>query len=260
MTLKLEIELGIEDRRRTSSSSKGNQIKWYKDGYWYKANQFGYEGESEILASKVLGCSSINNFVVYEPCIVVEKREFSACRCASFLGVNDVFMSMYRFFRGNGIDLDTNSEYLSLSPYVKMLYVSNLVSNMTRIEGFLEYVKYHLVLDALILNEDRHMNNMGFIYNIASKTYRLAPIFDNAYSLLSDESEYGGKPIEMLVEDTRAKPFSKSFTEQYNNAKSCNFRICRHTFDTMVSMQEKTRAVEVLLYQARKYPELFVEN
>lgn len=47
-----------------SGSSIGTQKKYYDKGYWYKQNRVGYEGRAEYLASRVLACSNINEYVV----------------------------------------------------------------------------------------------------------------------------------------------------------------------------------------------------
>ena len=53
-----------------------------------------------------------------------------------------------------------------------------------------------LTFDALILNEDRHTNNILFLYDPTQKSWQLAPIFDNGLSLLSVEKDYPtGKPL-----------------------------------------------------------------
>ena len=42
------VELFEQERREEARlSSKGNQLKWKKDGYWYKADYTGYEGLAE---------------------------------------------------------------------------------------------------------------------------------------------------------------------------------------------------------------------
>lgn len=38
----------------TAGSSKGSQIKFFKDGYWYKIDEHGPEGKAEELAGKIL--------------------------------------------------------------------------------------------------------------------------------------------------------------------------------------------------------------
>ena len=37
-------------------TSKGNQLKWFEDGYWFKADQFGYEGIAEAVVTYFLQC------------------------------------------------------------------------------------------------------------------------------------------------------------------------------------------------------------
>ena len=42
---KANIETGI------GHSSKGNQLKWEQDGWWYKADAFGFESLAEVVTS-----------------------------------------------------------------------------------------------------------------------------------------------------------------------------------------------------------------
>lgn len=48
-------------------SSKGNQLKWFRDGIWYKADSTGYEGLTEYMISHLLQYSTLNQdeFVIY---------------------------------------------------------------------------------------------------------------------------------------------------------------------------------------------------
>ena len=46
-----------------SGSSIGTQRKYYNKGYWYKQNRNGYEGRAEYLASVVLSCSNIDDYL-----------------------------------------------------------------------------------------------------------------------------------------------------------------------------------------------------
>ena len=64
------IELFEEDLSDDGrKSSKGNQLKWKRDGIWYKADFTGYEGLSEYLISHLLSKSTLDNneFLLYEP-------------------------------------------------------------------------------------------------------------------------------------------------------------------------------------------------
>jgi len=63
------IELFDRDKKEVNrKSSKGNQLKWEKNGIWYKADYTGYEGLSEYVISNLLIKSSLKSseFVVYE--------------------------------------------------------------------------------------------------------------------------------------------------------------------------------------------------
>lgn len=54
-----------------SGSSSGTQKKCFRDGYWYKVNQNGYEGTAEYLVSTVLSFSNLTNFAAYEQCSII---------------------------------------------------------------------------------------------------------------------------------------------------------------------------------------------
>ena len=41
------------------NSSKGNQLKWFDAGNWYKADYLGYEGLAEYLISHLLEKSTV---------------------------------------------------------------------------------------------------------------------------------------------------------------------------------------------------------
>ena len=41
----------LEPQETLNHTSKGNQLKWKCDGYWYKADHMGYEGLAETIVS-----------------------------------------------------------------------------------------------------------------------------------------------------------------------------------------------------------------
>lgn len=53
-------------------SSKGNQLKWGKDGKWYKADYTGYEGLSEYMVSHMLKKSNLNEKGEYDYCPIFD--------------------------------------------------------------------------------------------------------------------------------------------------------------------------------------------
>ena len=90
-----DYNLSPEAMIMVSGSSIGTQKKYYAKGYWYKQNKIGYEGTAEYLASKVLFCSNVQEFVVYERCKINGK---DGCRSANFLSEKESFISLQRLY------------------------------------------------------------------------------------------------------------------------------------------------------------------
>lgn len=76
----------LEPQETLNHTSKGNQLKWKCDGYWYKADHMGYEGLAETIVSAMLAKSTIKYpFVVYEYSQIKYKdRVYSGCKSAVF--------------------------------------------------------------------------------------------------------------------------------------------------------------------------------
>ena len=69
-------------------------------------------------------------------------------------------------------------------------------------------------IDAFLLNDDRHFNNIALIYS--NNHYKLCPIFDNGSALLSDTKlDYQmDKNIYDLIDYAKPKTFTHDFYEQ----------------------------------------------
>ena len=64
-------------------------------------------------------------------------------------------------------------------------------------------------------NEDRHTNNILFLFDTEKETWKLSPIFDHGLSLLSVIKDYPlEKPLSILKRKVKAKPFNSSFSKQ----------------------------------------------
>ena len=211
------IHIPIDAERIISTSSKGDQSKWRVGNKWVKQNTRGYEGQAEVLASLVLECSTLDpsKYVVYQPCIIqlADGEQFDGCYSLDFRGTKQE-VTLERLFEGNFSTTDpiTNNNTLSTSEKFEQL--------MAQVEHFTgldvrQQIAQLFAFDALILNEDRHTNNILFLYDPKEKTWELAPIFDNGLSLLSDEKDYApGKPLTILKRKVKAKPLNSSFTKQ----------------------------------------------
>lgn len=79
-------------------SSKGNQLKWERDGIWYKADYTGYEGLAEYVVSQLLKKSTLGKeeFVVYGLEQIKYKRQiFNGAKSNNFLLHLNRFFSCY---------------------------------------------------------------------------------------------------------------------------------------------------------------------
>lgn len=190
-------------------TSEGTQVKYYRDGYWYKLDNRGNEGLSEYLVSHFLEFTSLseNEFVLYEQGFINGK---SGCRSRNFLNSGEELVTLYRLYMNEyGKDL---SEVVSQMPTMeeRIKYVVGFVQASCNID-ITPYFKKMFTLDAIVLNEDRHFNNIALVET--DYGFTPAPIFDNGVSLLTaNVSVNMNFPLEENVKRTIAKPFSGSFT------------------------------------------------
>ena len=200
-----------------STSSKGDQSKWRIGNKWVKQNSRGYEDMAEVLASLVLECSTLpsSTYVTYSPCQIKLPNGVLTRGCYSldFRGKKQE-VTLERLFETNfsstdqilnNVTLSTEAKFQALMGKIKEYTGLNVSNEIGRLFAF----------DALILNEDRHTNNILFLYDPIQKSWELAPIFDHGLSLLSDVKDYPlGKPLTILMRKVKAKPLNSSFTKQ----------------------------------------------
>lgn len=198
-----------------NGSSKGNQVKVFKNGFWYKGDYLGYEGASECVVSRLLKHSNVTDFVTYNVCTFEYSNNL----------VNGCYSKNFKLSGEEEITLEnliqkcsgkTSDMYLmGLTLREKISKVVDLVQDMTGIENFGEYLTVLLELDKLTLNEDRHFHNIVLLRR-GDGTYHCAPIFDNGAALLSDTYiDYPlGMPVVNAIRKVKAKPFSTSFSKQ----------------------------------------------
>ncbi|MCM1134244.1 MAG: hypothetical protein NC400_01590 [Clostridium sp.] len=239
-----------------AGSSIGTQRKYYEDGYWYKQDRVGYEGIAEYLSSLVLACSNVEEYAAYEKCKINGR---SGCRSANFLKSGEAYISLQRLY-----DTYTGgqlSERMRLIDAVggRINYTVDYVKEKTGLD-IREQLGKILTFDMLILNSDRHFNNIGIIADVASEKYRNAPIFDNGNALLSNIGEFPfDEPIESHIEKIIGQPFSVNLERQ---AWELGYGL-KINYDKLYSLLDKepeTRALKVLQFQLKRYEEILKEH
>ena len=93
-------------------------------------------------------------------------------------------------------------------------FLTEQVEQMTGLKDFGFYLSRLLTIDALFLNEDRHMHNIAVLLD-GDGHYHYCPVFDNGCALLADtQMDYPmGEDIITLIPQVRAKTLSRNFME-----------------------------------------------
>lgn len=222
MTVKL-----VTNEKVAETSSKGNQEKWYDNEIdkWYKLDQFGYEALTETIISKLLGQSNIESdtpfsFAHYEmERLNVHGRDRTGCSSENFLKEGQSIITLSHLFsRQLGASLKNKLEKLS-SDKKRIQYLAEATADYTGLKEFPQYLTLLFEVDALFLNDDRHLNNIAVIEEKGK--FKYCPIFDNGAGLLSNV-QFSPMDIapKSLIKDTVARPFNTSFTRQMNTART----------------------------------------
>ena len=207
--------IGDEHLIRASGTSDGTQDKFFKDGLWFKLDRHGGEGLAEATASVILKQSGLPacGFVEYFPCVINGKN---GCYSENFLKGDESFVTFYRLHKNvTGRDLALVCSTMDYDDAIE--YVINFVKQQTGLDVH-EYLANTFALDRAILNEDRHFNNLGVIYD--GSVFKTAPIFDNGKSfLIGNKRAEERKGFQEKVKAAYAKSFSPSFEINYNYLK-----------------------------------------
>lgn len=218
------IELFDTDiREEGRQSSKGNQLKWQKDGVWYKADYTGYEGLAEMIISRLLAKSSLkaDEFVSYDTeQISYHGHIFKGCRSRNFLNEGEQLITLERLFQNQFHESLYRAVYQIPEVQKRAEFLVTETEQLTGIADFGTYLGKMLTIDAFFLNEDRHTHNIAVIL-CDDGSYRLCPLFDHGGSLLSDTTlDY---PIEgdvySMIDQVHAKTLSPDFDEQLDAAE-----------------------------------------
>ena len=216
----------VTNEKIAETSSKGNQEKWFDKAAdkWYKLDQFGYEALSEALISELLESSNIEQntpftFVRYQlEKAVVHGNERTVCSSRNFLKKGQSVITLSHLFKRIS-ETPLSSKLNSLSSDRKRIeYLADTVAEYTQLEFFPQYLTLLFEIDALFLNDDRHLNNIAVIEENGSFDY--CPVFDNGAGLLSNAHL---SPMDIsakgLIPQLYARPFMTTFNRQRNTAQ-----------------------------------------
>ena len=225
-------EIGNEFIVIQEGTSEGTQIKYRKDGFWYKKDNRGHEGRAEYLVSKFMEFTSLktSEYVTYEEGTI---NGSSGCRSRNFLTGEEELITFYRLY------------YNEVGEYVVSFIKESCELDVK------EYLSKIFMLDMICLNEDRHLNNLAIIMN--GDKFTPAPIFDNGIALLTaNQSVNRHFPIADNVKRVVARPFSGShekMMEYFGKGFSVDVNSALDWLDTEPDSMERN----VLKYQIERY-------
>ncbi len=198
----------------TSTTSKGNQVKWYINNNWIKENKLGYEGLAEEISSIILSCIKNIDYVSYYTCKIKDENNNyrDGCICKNILARGEEEIAFAKIITKRFTSYKEFDKVIKdLSTKDKIRVVQRVINEEYRLD-VLKYVADSINFDAIVLNEDRHFNNLQII---KGENYcRTFPVFDNGLSLLSDINAYGHNSVYTDIKRVKSKPFSTDFYTQ----------------------------------------------
>lgn len=165
-----------EDSLKTPNNTTDGMLKkaWIIEDKTRYLLKGGYKNEilqpfNEVLASEIcnrLGFNHTNYTIDVYKNLVVSK-------CPCFINKNTELITAYQI-RNNMTRYNNINDY---EDYIKTLEEHNIKDAREKVENM-------YILDYLILNEDRHLNNFGIIRDVNTLQWLdICPIFDNGQSL-----------------------------------------------------------------------------
>lgn len=215
----------VTNEKIALTSSKGNQEKWCDDNIWYKLDQFGYEALAEAVTSEILEKSNIENdtpfkFVRYSiEKVNVHHADRIACTSTNFLKQGEAIITLNKLLSSN-IKVSLTEKLSRLTSDKKRIqYLVDATKEITGLADFDKYLTLLFEIDSLILNDDRHLNNIAVLEKNGKFDY--CPIFDNGAGLLSNTQIYR-MDIEPkgIMKTMVASPFFMTFNRELKTVRS----------------------------------------
>lgn len=253
-------------------SSKGNQLKWKNEDYWYKSDYAGYEGLSEYVVSALLKLSTLNEkeYIYYDTeTIQYKKQQYKGCKSKNFIPNGWKLITLERLFQLNGINSLYKKIYQIGTVEERVNYLVNETIKITGLHQFGEYLTKMMTIDAFFLNEDRHMHNIAILMDDKDR-FHYCPFFDHGASLLSDTTiDYPLKENTYdLIKEVKSKTVCLDFFEQLETFEKIygtklKFNFNKNDLENILANDQnypkeiKERVFDIIMYQKQKYQYLF---
>jgi len=170
----------------SGGSSRGYAMKAIVDGNWYKISAGAFNAQAEVVASRLARYTNIGGCTQYEMCIV--NGEYATMSTDFLSGLEDETVKSLHA-KVTGAPIEPMLERLTgieLFRYVKDIVYRGIGLDISERAAF-KRLSLLLQFDALVLNEDRHFNNIKFVKGDSGWDLSIAFDFDCClYSVVDD--------------------------------------------------------------------------
>lgn len=195
---------------QTVSTSKGNQRKWFDDKeQLYVKEQFYFQGKYwrddlvEVIATEIARFLPSCGIEVVEQklCDIVDAgRITKGVFSHNFLHGNEKLITLQRVLESKYVNYKVTDSVKDNWQF--------LLENIKQYTG-LDYTEYFIVmtiLDYLVGNEDRHLNNIAFLLD---DEFKQAPLFDFGLGLFEHDRRYEELSFRECLIKMQSKPFCR---------------------------------------------------
>lgn len=192
------------------STSKGNQRKWYyrPESLWVK-EQFYYQDKYwkdylvELIASKIAAQMNLHGIKVVEQfeCKIVDDqtKEVTSGVSSKDFRNNNEFVSFYRVLQNLGEQFPHRASIAE-----KWKFTLEILDGVTGVDCT-DYLIVMVLLDYLVGNEDRHLNNFGVMSDNS-----VPPLFDFGLGMFEHDLIYEELHFGECIKKMECKPFHRS--------------------------------------------------
>ena len=164
-----------------------------------------------------------NQIYYYKSFGSIAELEFSGSYAEYFVsqlaGVLDIDCVDYSLTKINNKICSVSKSFTNIDTH--LIYVGNLVTDALHLEDHIKHYSGHLlkqfidllILDCLILNVDRHDENIGLLYNDNFEIIQLAPAYDFDHSLFYDMHLISTKLTKEKIDEKLRTYLPKTYQE-----------------------------------------------
>ena len=200
----------VLEELQIGSSSKGNQKKWYdnsnklfiKSAFYYE-DKYWRDYLVEVIASTLASQMKLKQVRVIQQnlCKIKSKNEtLNGVFSKDFRETDSQnFIPYYRLLRLHGME-----DIVIGFPGKRFQIVVDSLYGLTGLDTT-DYLIVMILLDFLVGNEDRHLNNFGVISDKGK--FILAPLFDFGLGMFEHSNVYIGRTLQQAIDLMQMKPF-----------------------------------------------------